>query len=174
MTVFDSPADGQGRLYPSWWRTPAWLEYARAEPVTMLSLDQGPLGHERRKPTTLAIQGVGWSLQSTRGLGHGLSVHSRPGQGLIGQTSGWAEWAPGLVQAIYDFLQHQVSLNCTAGTRHRPVYPARPRSRSRSSSDSEGDSGWGPGVRVARATFSERAAQIVGSACAPGSPSSPS
>ena len=159
MTVFDSPADGQGRLYPSWWRTPAWLEYARAEPVTMLSLDQGPLGHERRKPTTLAIQGVGWSLQSTRGLGHGLSVHSRPGQGLIGQTSGWAEWAPGLVQAIYDFLQHQVSLNCTAGTRHRPVYPARPRSRSRSSSDSEGDSGWGPGVRVARATFSERAAQ---------------
>ena len=36
-----------------------------------------------------------------------------------------AEWAPGLVQAIYDFLQHQVSLNCTAGTRHRPAYPAR-------------------------------------------------
>ena len=45
IKVFGSPQDGQGRSYPSWWRTPAWTEFAKVEPVTELSLDQGPLGH---------------------------------------------------------------------------------------------------------------------------------
>ena len=56
IKVFGSPQDGQGRSYPSWWRTPAWTEFAKIESVTELSLEQGPLGHTRRKPTTLAVQ----------------------------------------------------------------------------------------------------------------------
>ena len=50
-----------GSQHPSWWRTSAWTELAKVEPVTELSLDLGPLGHLRRKPNTLAVQGVGWA-----------------------------------------------------------------------------------------------------------------
>ena len=54
IKVFGSPQDGQGRSYPSWWRTPAWTEFAKVEPVTELSLDQGPLGHTRRRPVQVS------------------------------------------------------------------------------------------------------------------------
>ena len=114
IKVFGSPQDGQGRSYPSWWRTPAWTEFAKVEPVTELSLDQGPLGHTRRKPTTLAVQAVGWALQPVRGPGLGPSDPSSSSAGFLGQSAQWAQWAPGLVDAICSFLDHQITLVSTS------------------------------------------------------------
>ena len=153
IKVFGSLEDGQGRSYPSWWRTPAWTEFAKVEPVTELSLDQGPLGHTRRKPTTLAVQGVGWALQPIRGPGLGPSDPSSSSAGFLGQSAQWAQSAPVLVDAICSFLDHQITLVSTSGPRRRVTHPHKPRSSSQSSSDEVS-----PGPPAVRASYVDRTA----------------
>ena len=54
------------------WRFRAWKAFAERYKMEMIHLDQGPLGHERRKPTTIAT-----NLEQLRGLGEVAG----PGQG---------------------------------------------------------------------------------------------
>ena len=55
------------------WRFRAWKAFAkRYDEMEMIHFDQGPLGHERRKPTTIAT-----NLEQMRGLGEVAG----PGQG---------------------------------------------------------------------------------------------
>ena len=67
--VLGDAQDARGRPYSSLWRWDLWVELSRAEGATAISTDRGPLGHPRRKPTTLGMIGPGWSLQSLRGPG---------------------------------------------------------------------------------------------------------
>ena len=119
-----STHDEQHRPYPSCWRWDAWLQWSRREGATTLSLDQGPLGHSNRKPTTLGLIGPGWGLQPCRG----------PGQdpvGTISTTGGGsaslARWAPGLAKSIAAFVGFQVNLlHVDAGSKpHSPMASSR-------------------------------------------------
>ena len=108
--VLNASQDEAGRPYPSLWRWPAWEEWAAAEQASMLSLDQGPLGHARRKPTTLGLIGPGWALSPTRGPGCEPSQPPHPTQGYQAMSGEWASWAPGLQAAIVAFVGFQVSI----------------------------------------------------------------
>ena len=76
--------------------------------LELIHLDQGPLGYERRKPTTLAT-----NLEELQGQGE----ISGPGQGgkewskvlaeRIVKTKRWSAWASGLVQATKEAPQRR-------------------------------------------------------------------
>ena len=53
----------------SMWRTQ--LDFAKTYGADLISLDQGPMGHECRKPTTLAVISISelHPLQGVRGKG---------------------------------------------------------------------------------------------------------
>ena len=112
VTVLGSPVDDRGRPYSSLWRWPAWLEWSQVEGATMLSLDQGPLGHVRRKPTTLGMIGPGWCLQPVRGASQVCNQAPHPTQGFTTVSGEWAAWAPGLKTRIVAFVSFQISLRC--------------------------------------------------------------
>ena len=112
--VLDSPRDEKGRPYSSMWRWLPWLEWSKQEGVTTLSTDQGPLGHPRRKPTTLGILGPGWTLQPVRGPGRDANQAPHPTRGYTSMSGDWAAWAPGLKSAIVDFVSFQASVPCKA------------------------------------------------------------
>ena len=126
--VFDASHDTEGRPYPSCFRWSAFEEWSQAEGPTLLSLDQGPLGHAKRKPTTLALLGPGWALQPVRGPGQAPSSGSVGSSSLTTSTT-WGKWAPGLCQAVVDFVGFQASLlrDCPS-----------PRTQSRSGSSASG------------------------------------
>ena len=110
--VLESSRDEKGRPYSSLWRWPPWLEWSREEGATALSMDQGPLGHPRRKPTTLGMVGPGWALQPVRGAGQEPTQPPHPTQGYIHLSGEWAAWAPGLKSAIVAFVGFQASMTC--------------------------------------------------------------
>ena len=49
-------AEVQEKGFTSIWRTQEWQAFADAYDVTLLHFDQGPMGHVKRKPTTLAVK----------------------------------------------------------------------------------------------------------------------
>ena len=75
------------------WRFRAWRAFAERYKMEMIHLDQGPLGHERRKPTTIAT-----NLEQLRGLGEvagpgqGGEAWSENLQERIAQTKRWSAW----------------------------------------------------------------------------------
>ena len=89
------------------WRFRAWKAFAKRYEMEMIHFDQGPLGHERRKPTTIAT-----NLEQMRGLGEvtgpgqGGEAWSENLQERITQTKRWSAWAPGLVQVFKEALQN--------------------------------------------------------------------
>ena len=125
--VFGNSVDDEGRFFPSCWRWSAWQEWSRKEKATTLSFDQGPLGHQCRKPTTVGMFGPGWSLQTSRGPGIQSPEMGQP------TSASLAKWAPGLVQAIQAFVGYQMSILKEA----QPSPPRSPRSLGQTSSDSE-------------------------------------
>ena len=89
------------------WRFRAWKAFAKRYEMEMIHFDQGPLGHEQRKPTRIAT-----NLEQMRGLrqvagpGQGGEAWSENLQKRIAQTKRWSAWAPGLVQAFKEALHN--------------------------------------------------------------------
>ena len=85
--------------------------------VLTISFNQGPMGHECRKPTTLAVISISelQQLQDVRGKGVGPKVQQGQPQPTpraamtirerIDNSKLWASWAPGLKAAIVEGLR---------------------------------------------------------------------
>ena len=112
----DSMADSECiaalRVYSCLWRSPLWQSFEQRHRIRRATFDQGPLGHDKRKPTCLAANVE---------IPQQLSLSSGPGtlpRGGIGpQVSGqWAKWAPGLVEGISLMIRSCVSFQLKSGT----------------------------------------------------------
>ena len=92
--------------YPSYWCFPEIQQVLHMMEGELISFDQGPMGHKKRKPTTiLAANAPGLSqLQGVSGDGLGEctagSLEER-----MNQSRSWAEWSPGLTAAIQESLK---------------------------------------------------------------------
>ena len=87
--------------YASFLAFPEWKEFCHRYGIFEVDVDQGPLGHEKRKPTTL-----GTNLYYLKGLanvrGEGWSTLPLPTslEDRMAASRKWSSWAPGLKQEI--------------------------------------------------------------------------
>ena len=95
----------------SMWRTEEWRRFMDEFKLDMYNMDQGPMGHARRKPTTIAS-----TLERLRELdgwrGPGQGGHEewsleRPLHERCDISKTWAAWAEGLKRAIVVTLRQR-------------------------------------------------------------------
>ena len=67
--------------------------------MMLISFDQGPMGHQRRKPTSIGTNLVAKQLEEVRGPGRSYGLGTTLEQRLK-DSKKWAEWAPGLKKAL--------------------------------------------------------------------------
>ena len=89
---------GSHEQAPSIWVTPEFDTLRKTLGLELLRLDQGPLGHGCRKPTTVACLERLWPNWAMNIRGPGYSPHAS------GCSADWARWSPGLVQAVEEYL----------------------------------------------------------------------
>ena len=99
--------------YFSMWRTQEWKSFQEAYNAKLISFDQGPFGHPKRKPTTLALINMNemMQLQDVRGRGAEPEVAPLPELSVkercaISKT--WAAWAPGLKAAVAEAISRWI------------------------------------------------------------------
>ena len=109
--------------YFSMWRTQEWKSFQEAYNAKLISFDQGPFGHPKRKPTTLALINLDemMQLQDVRGRGAEPEVAPLPELSVkercaISKT--WAAWAPGLKAAVAEAISRWIRRE--APPRERP------------------------------------------------------
>ena len=86
---------------PTLWCTPEWMGTQQALDLTQYHINQGPLGHVKVKPTTIAAHSRFWPMWARQIEGKSRAV----GQGrLQDSSSAWSEWAPGLKQAVEESI----------------------------------------------------------------------
>ena len=105
----DTPEGG----YASLWATEEWDRTSAILGTKLFSFDQGPMGHSRKKPTTIATDAelIGWAV-NLRGPGTGAANDSSDrSKGEMSESQNWAEWAPGLLRAIKETMRkhHRIS-----------------------------------------------------------------
>lgn len=90
-----------GKEYPSFWEWEETEDFLKRHPeMFKVRVDQGALGHQRPKPTTLLTNMV--QLKELDGI---TSKESGEGQRVdlqerLKQTASWSTWAPGLMAAL--------------------------------------------------------------------------
>ena len=91
---FRAPADGLA----SCWALDAIKDFAREHELYFWHLDQGPLGHERRKPATILSSVPAPPDVLVAGPGHGTHSDASATGAVSGPwpSAAWAMWAPGL------------------------------------------------------------------------------
>ena len=100
------------RRYMSMFRTAEWKSFQAAYQFYKVVFDQGPMGHERRKHTTLYTSME--MLMQLHGI-HGGPVkqpqdlRDRPLQERIEASKRWAAWVPGLKQAMMVAIQQRLT-----------------------------------------------------------------
>ena len=111
---YRSPEDVKRFGYMSAFRTKEWQAFQAKFNVKMCHFDQATMGHQRRKPTTLALVGDDLlQLDGMRGSPPDAQQQAEDFQALSMdqgcQTSRtWAAWAPGLKEAIVVAVQLQL------------------------------------------------------------------
>ena len=87
--------------YVSVWRFREWKAFVEKYEMKPIRMDQGALGHRRRKPTTLGSN-VPYldHLDQLKGPGSGEEDWKGSLEERIQQSKTWACWAPGLKQEI--------------------------------------------------------------------------
>lgn len=115
------------------WRTKEWQAFAAAYQVRMLHFDQGPMGHVKRKPTTLAVvmrdlpvlDGVRGPPSRDQDEHHGRDRQAMTLQERCDDSKGWAAWAPGLKTALVLAVQGHMRAGSTPSLEHalRPLGP---------------------------------------------------
>ena len=101
---------------PALFKTPEWEAVKKALGLQLVPLNQGPLGHERVKPTHLCTNlNLAWLTPATAG------VEDLNQSADTSRSSEWASWAPGLVGAISDaldeFFREKPPKVCSVATR---------------------------------------------------------
>ena len=109
-TYWDETPEGG---YASLWATEEWDRTSAILGTSLFSFDQGPMGHSRRKPTTIATDTelIGWAV-NLRGPGTGATDDGDDrSKGEMSESQNWSEWAPGLVRAIKETMRkhHRIS-----------------------------------------------------------------
>jgi len=102
-----SPTDEGREKVPSFWAFEEWQEFKRRYQMEEVSFDQGPMGHQGRKPTTLGTNiPVLGELAEIRGPGVVSGSHGETVEERIRSSKEWASWAPGLKRALVVALRH--------------------------------------------------------------------
>ena len=99
--------------YFSMWRTQEWKSFQEAYNAKLISFDQGPFGHPKRKPTTLALINMNemMQLQDVRGRGAEPEVAPLPELSVkerCAMSKTCAAWAPGLKAAVAEAISRWV------------------------------------------------------------------
>ena len=99
--------------YFSMWRTQEWKSFQEAYNAKLISFDQGPFGHPKRKPTTLALINMNemMQLQDVRGRGAEPEVATLPELSVkerCALSKTWAAWAPGLKAAVAEAISRWI------------------------------------------------------------------
>eukprot|EP00438_Fugacium_kawagutii_P006376 Skav218196 [mRNA] locus=scaffold2410:80255:80881:- [translate_table: standard] len=107
---YRDPQDVMEKGYMSMWRTKEWDAFKSHYNLKMASFDQGTMGHECRKPTTVALQLD--ELLVLDGMRGGpmkqYQTVNRKGMPIAdrcAQSKQWSAWAPGLKAAMVVVLQ---------------------------------------------------------------------
>eukprot|EP00435_Cladocopium_sp_Y103_P021236 s2552_g5.t1 len=103
---YRDPSDVERNKYFSNFRTKEWREFQELYGVQLYHCDQFPMGHAKRKPTTLAT--TTWALSQLDGIRGGPPAEaaasdqhrSMPIADRCKVSKTWACWAPGLKMAI--------------------------------------------------------------------------
>ena len=88
--------------YASYWSWPEWRSFKERWNMMEVCFDQGPMGHQRRKPTRLGTNIPRLvELQDIRGpgVGGGTALAEDLAE-RIKQSREWSTWAPGLKAAL--------------------------------------------------------------------------
>eukprot|EP00435_Cladocopium_sp_Y103_P075515 s777_g59.t1 len=113
----------QQRKYMSMFRTAEWKNFQATYQFYKVVFDQGPMGHERRKPTTLYT-----SMEMLMQL-HGIhgdpakppeNLRGRPLQERVEASKKWAAWAPGLKQALMVAIRQRLQVMDLEWTARHP------------------------------------------------------
>ena len=101
-----APAQEGEEECPSFWNWPEWLEFSRRQGVCLVTFDQGPLGHLRRKPTGIAtnLDDLVCRLDGVRGPGEVAGLPEELEERLK-ESKRWAAWAPRLKEAVVDAVR---------------------------------------------------------------------
>ena len=111
LSVLEQPEDPEEYIreeekklqrYASYWSWPEWKSFRERWNMMEVCFDQGPMGHQRRKPTRLGTNVPKlWELQDIRGPGTGGGVAlAEDLTERIKQSRTWSAWAPGLKAAL--------------------------------------------------------------------------
>ena len=120
---YRSADDVAAHGYMSIFQTAEWKNFQEKYNLLMLHFDQGPMGHERRKPTTLATSME--KLLQLDGLRGDPSQPAedqsqKPLQQRVEASKRWACWAPGLKLALAAAIkQHLQMLDSEKSARRR-------------------------------------------------------
>ena len=126
-------SDTDKRQYMSMFRTDEWRRFQEKFKFHKVDFDQGRMGHERCKPTTLFTSMT--SLTELHGL-HGPpksppeDLRGQPLERRIERSKMWATWAPGLKLAIATAIKQQLQvLECKDATNGLSVYGVAPQAK---------------------------------------------
>eukprot|EP00435_Cladocopium_sp_Y103_P049178 s3841_g14.t1 len=111
---YRSAQDVADHGYFSVFRTQEWQQFAASYGLHQVHCDQFPMGHQKRKPTTLGTNDV--SLEQLQELRGGPSDEAEAAarcramslQQRCGESKSWASWAPGLKAAIVTAITNHV------------------------------------------------------------------
>lgn len=141
---YRSAEDVEANKYFSVFRTVEWSEMAKKFGLRQVHCDQHPMGHQKRKPTTLGTNdAVLAQLQGLRGAPSDESEAAARYRSLTMQqrcqeSKSWACWAPGLKAAIAEAInQHVKQVDCILSPLHQ-LRAHEPPSASSSRSPSAG------------------------------------
>ena len=111
---YRKPEDVAQHRYFSMFRTLEWQHFQERFGIKLLHFDQHPMGHEKRKPTTLATNMVELSqLDGIRGEPEdepqaSAAYRAMSLQQRMQESKTWACWAPGLKAAISTALNRHL------------------------------------------------------------------
>eukprot|EP00435_Cladocopium_sp_Y103_P038243 s2731_g10.t1 len=106
--------DVEEHKYFSVYRTLEWGQFAKAFGLRQVHCDQHPMGHSKRKPTTLGTNDAALAqLQGLRGAPSDESdaaarYRSLTMQQRCHESKSWACWAPGLKAAIAESINRHI------------------------------------------------------------------
>lgn len=96
-------------------RTVFWKAFAEKHGIRMAHFDQGRMGHERTKPTTVGYAGMDLGeLDGMRMLSSSVPSEWRDARDLskkIALTKEWVAWAPGLKEALAVAMEKELPVN---------------------------------------------------------------
>ena len=111
--------------YFSVFRTMEWRQFAAKYGMEQIHFDQFPMGHPKRKPTTLGTNDRELhQLHEMRGgpsdeAESSARLRALPLQQRCEASKSWASWAPGLKAAIAEAVNHHVQRTESAPSQHQ-------------------------------------------------------